>query len=449
MKKINSLSAWIVAAYLTLCLTNVTSVLAASTPSLGAAEPYGILGSTYTNTSATTVTGEVGFTTGPAVPPSGTHTNYGSVPPYATAGSDQATAVSSLTPQACTFSFAAGSIDLATDVTHGTIASYVPGVYCSTGAMDISAPITLNGNGTYIFRSTGALTSAVGAAVALSGASACDVFWTPTQATTLAANTTFVGTIIDDAGITVGANSTVSGRLLSFGGTITTDTNTVTVPSCASVIPPAAPAPQNAAPANQGTSSGGGGGFTHVTPLINLTKTASPTSLPGGPGRVNYSYTVTDAGNAQSLAGVSLVDDMCAPVSFLSGDTNLNSKLDIGETWRYSCSTILSRSTTNTATVTAHSDDAYNQSVSMVARATVVVGGAPVATLASSQIAAAGIASPSADSIPAMPDTGFAPEIENGGSMLWYGAGLLAAFVTILGYSLYVALKKRTVEVHE
>ena len=62
----------------------------------------------------------------------------------------------------------------------------------------------LSGNGTYIFRPGGALTSTVGAAVSLSNASsACDVFWTPGEATTLAANTTFIGTVIDDAGITV------------------------------------------------------------------------------------------------------------------------------------------------------------------------------------------------------------------------------------------------------
>jgi uncharacterized repeat protein (TIGR01451 family)/LPXTG-motif cell wall-anchored protein len=48
----------------------------------------------------------------------------------------------------------------------------------------------------------------------------------------LAANTTFAGTVIDDAGVAVGANTTWSGRALAFGGTVTTDTDTISVPTC-------------------------------------------------------------------------------------------------------------------------------------------------------------------------------------------------------------------------
>lgn len=72
------------------------------------------------------------------------------------------------------------------------------------------------------------------------GASACDLFWTATSATTLAADTTFAGTVIDDAGITVGANSIWTGRALAFGGTVTTDSTTITVPTCAVLPPPPA-----------------------------------------------------------------------------------------------------------------------------------------------------------------------------------------------------------------
>ena len=99
--------------------------------------------------------------------------------------------------------------------------------------MAIGGPLILNGGGTFIFRTSGALTSAAGAIVTLSGGtSACDVFWTPTGATTLAANTTFIGNVIDDAGITVGAHTTRLGLALSFAETISTDTTTVTVPLC-------------------------------------------------------------------------------------------------------------------------------------------------------------------------------------------------------------------------
>ncbi|HZJ41561.1 MAG TPA: ice-binding family protein [Patescibacteria group bacterium] len=216
-------------------ITGSIAAFAATTPSLGAAATYGILSSTYTNTTAgTTINGDVGFTTGPAVAPAGIHTNYGVGAPYDTAGTDSGSALSALNSQPCTFTFAPGAINISTDTTHGAIGVYSPGVYCSAGSMDVGGPLTLSGSGTYIFRSDGALTSTVGAIVTLNGASACDVFWTPTAATTLAANTTFIGNIIQpgSSAITVGANTTLTGRALAFGGTITTDKDTITVPTC-------------------------------------------------------------------------------------------------------------------------------------------------------------------------------------------------------------------------
>ena len=198
-----------------------------------------MLSDTYTNTViGTTITGSVGFTTGPAVAPAGVHPSYGSGAPYAVAGIDQGNALSALAVQPCTFTFAPGAIDLSTDITHGPVGVYTPGVYCSTGAMNVGGPLTLNGSGTYIFRAVGALTSTAGAVVSAAGASACDVFWTPTAAATLGANTTFIGTIITNAGITVGANTTWNGRALAFGGTVTTDTDTITAPSCVAATPP-------------------------------------------------------------------------------------------------------------------------------------------------------------------------------------------------------------------
>ncbi len=211
MRIFNKISAVVLAVAFTLGLAGLMAALAATTPSLGSAATYGILSSTYTNTvSGTTINGDVGFTTGPAVVPGGTHTNYGSGAPYSTAGTDQGTALTNLNDQACTFTFAPGAIDLAIDTTHGSIGVYTPGVYCTSGAASIgTAGITLSGSGTYIFRVNGALTSVANSVVTLAGgASACDVFWTPAAATTLGANSTFVGTNIDASGITIGSTVT-------------------------------------------------------------------------------------------------------------------------------------------------------------------------------------------------------------------------------------------------
>jgi hypothetical protein len=337
--------------------------LAATTPALGQTASYGILSSTYSNTSVTTITGSIGFTTGPAVTPLGVHTTYGSSAPYATAGVDQGGMLTTLNGQPCTFTFPAGAVNLSTDITHGTAGIYTPGVYCSVGAMNIGGPLTLSGTGTYIFRAVGALTSTTGSVITLAGASACDIFWTPSQATTLANNTNFSGTVIDNAGITVGANTTWAGAALAFGGTITTDTDTLSVPSC---VTPPVPTP----PVVSTASTGGVYSMPWVTPLISVVKVPTPLALPDGPGSVTYNYTVTNIG-AVILDKIRVTDDTCAPVVYVSGDENGDGKIARGGIWKYRCTMNLNQTTTNIVTATGYADFA---TATDTARATVVVG---------------------------------------------------------------------------
>lgn len=88
-------------------------------------------------------------------------------------------------------------------------------------------------------------------------------------------------------------------------------------------------------------------------PAIHVVKIANPTLLPVGGGPVIYSYAVTNVGNVP-LSNVTLVDDKCSPVVFLNGDTNGNAKLDLTETWHYSCTTTITVTTTNTVVATGH-----------------------------------------------------------------------------------------------
>lgn len=225
---------------------------AATAPNLLTSGTYGVLSSTYTNTAAgTTINGDLGYTTAPAVNPSvsGT-TNVGNAA-YNQAGLDQGSALTTLNAQTDCISLGAGAVALnAIDLGAGP-GVFAPGCYTSGGAMNItvSTTVTLVGAGVYIFRPAGALTTGANSkVVATGGACESDVFWTPSGATTLGANAaasptpTFIGTIIDAAGISLGHFANLTGRALAFGGTVTTDVNTITVPACPAFVTPV-PAP--------------------------------------------------------------------------------------------------------------------------------------------------------------------------------------------------------------
>ena len=211
----------------------------ATAPDLGATSTFGVVSSTFTNTDAATiVNGDVCFTTGPGT--SFTLNGTQTVPCSAMVGLDQASALADLNGQACT-SLGAGVVNLDTVVVGNNLPGTIPpGCYSSGGSLNIStsATVTLSGGGVYIFRSTGALGIGANSQVILAdGACPSDVFWAPVAATTLGASATLVGNIFDAAGITFGHLAVLSGRALAYGGTITADANTISVPSPFNVPP--------------------------------------------------------------------------------------------------------------------------------------------------------------------------------------------------------------------
>lgn len=111
-----------------------------------------------------------------------------------------------------------------------------------------------------------------------------------------------------------------------------------------------------------------------IVPLIGIIKVPTPLALPAGSGSVTYNYVIWNVGGKQALTSVSIADDKCSPVKLLSGDINNNHKLDPTEKWKYSCTSTLSETTTNTAVASGYSDDAYHQLAVATAVATVVVG---------------------------------------------------------------------------
>ncbi len=128
------------------------------------------------------------------------------------------------------------------------------------------------------------------------------------------------------------------------------------------------------------SGGGGGGGFnpTFVTtstiaPLIGITKIPTAVVLPNNSVAVTYDYTVWNIAKTTALAMVSVVDDKCTAVTFLSGDINNNNKLDINEIWKYNCKTTIMSTVTNTATAVGYSDDASHILTRASAVATVSV----------------------------------------------------------------------------
>jgi hypothetical protein len=133
-------------------------------------------------------------------------------------------------------------------------------------------------------------------------------------------------------------------------------------------------------------------GIPLIPPLIHLVKIPSVTVLPAGGGAVTYSYSVTNPGTVP-LSDVSITDDKCTGlpgrVAGNPGDINNNNLLDPGETWKFTCQSNLTQTTTNIGTAEGQ---ANGLTAISFAPATVVVA------------------------VPGLPNTGLPPF---GGSTLW------------------------------
>ena len=148
-----------------------------------------------------------------------------------------------------------------------------------------------------------------------------------------------------------------------------------------------------------------------VPPLIHVTKIPNPLALLSGAGNVTYTEKITNPGTV-ALSNVTLSDDKCNSVKYISGDINKDSKLDTTETWTYTCQTRLSKTTTNTATATGV---ANGITVKDFAIATVVV------------------------STPSLPKTGFPPRESQTPWNIILSASVLGFLVFF-----YFASKKQT-----
>ena len=88
------------------------------------------------------------------------------------------------------------------------------------------------------------------------------------------------------------------------------------------------------------------------SPQLTLSTSVSPQTVTPG-SRITYSYSVQNLSTDTEFTNVNVTDDKCEPVTYKSGDTNADSKLSVGETWKYSCTTTILKDQQNNARVTA------------------------------------------------------------------------------------------------
>lgn len=88
-----------------------------------------------------------------------------------------------------------------------------------------------------------------------------------------------------------------------------------------------------------------------INPAIAVSKDVSAPVVVSG-STVTYTITVTNAGDVP-LGNVALVDSLCSPLTFVGGDANSNSLLDLTESWVYRCTRTVTTDITNTVTASA------------------------------------------------------------------------------------------------
>lgn len=221
-------------------LVSQTFLLAQVAPSLGTAAQFAALGNSAVTGSAgagTVVNGDVGSF------PTATISNFppsSVTPPFTLHNSANATVQQAQADARASYTFLAAQGGTPINANLATNGALGPGVY-SVGAADLPAgtTMTLNGAGIFIFNVASSLTMNVGSSI-IGSANPCNVYWRVGTSATLN-GTSFMGTVLADASITLGGGN-VAGRLLAglgATGAVTMSVGGNTIGGCSA--PPVAP----------------------------------------------------------------------------------------------------------------------------------------------------------------------------------------------------------------
>ena len=240
---------------------------AAASPPLGAASSFSVLAAkAMSAANKTSVSGDLGLSPGLAVSRTGPWTVGGSqyFGPKSLAGNAQSAALGAFNNLAGQTSNGAWSLN----------PKPAPGVWTDANATFVGT-LTLTGgiNAVWVFQIGSDMTFS-GNVIMGGNAQACNVFWQIGRDATIAAGSDLSGTLIASRDVTIVSGARVNGRIISLNGSLTTDGNSITGPSCAS-----APGP---------TSTTAPGATNTTAPITQATATLLPgvSGLPstgGGP----------------------------------------------------------------------------------------------------------------------------------------------------------------------
>ena len=249
MKKLNIRSAaLLLAVSASVIVISGQALAATATVNLGTADPFAILaGSAVTNVPTSVITGNVGLS--PAAGSSYAALTQAEVTGtiYAVDGSGPGGAVNNpgllttakndLTAAYTDASGRSGATVLTGADNQLGGKTLTPGVYsfshATTANLTAASPLTLSGNGVFIFQASSDLITASASHVNLiNGAQACNVFWTvPSSGSSIGTNSFFVGTIMAYSSINVTTGANIQGRVLAETAAVTLDHNTITRPA--------------------------------------------------------------------------------------------------------------------------------------------------------------------------------------------------------------------------
>lgn len=316
---------------------SASPVFAQVAPPLGTAQQFGILANSAVSGSTgsgATVTGDVGSSPNPAItnfPPSRTELPY--IVHRYNDGVVQQARLDAIAAYNHMVNQGTGT-QIADNLGGGVTLN--PGIYSfTTGTPNLPAnqTLTLNGSGVFIFNVGAALTANTGSVIA-GTANPCNIYWRIGTSATLN-GTTFRGTVIADASITIGSGSHLEGRALAGTGatgavTIAGASNNLIggcssagsiVDFCSSFSILNLPNASVGVPYSQRVSLSGGGtppySFSVVNsnplpPGLSMDADGLVTGTPPTSGRYEFTIRVTDAygcfgqSNMQMLVGVGL-----------------------------------------------------------------------------------------------------------------------------------------------